>query len=75
MIFILMSGLLTPVASMPGWAQAITCFNPLRYFMEVMRAIYLKGSGMANLLPQFFTLCGFAIVFIGWAAWSYKKSA
>ncbi|MCL2436278.1 MAG: ABC transporter permease, partial [Lentimicrobiaceae bacterium] len=74
LIIILLSGLFTPVSSMPKWAQTITAFNPLRYFMEVMRAVYLKGSSMRELLPQFFALCGFAVVFNAWAVLSYKKS-
>jgi ABC-2 type transport system permease protein len=74
-LLILMSGLFTPINSMPNWSQAITLFNPLRYFMEVMRAVYLKGSAMSDLLPQFFALCGFAVVFNGWAVLSYKKSS
>jgi len=74
LIIILISGLYTPVSSMPKWAQYITAFNPLKYFMEVMRAVYLKGSGMRELLPQFFALCGFAVFFNVWAVLSYKKS-
>ncbi|MDR2847854.1 MAG: ABC transporter permease [Bacteroidales bacterium] len=74
MILILLSGLFTPVSSMPQWAQVITCFNPLRYFMEVMRAVYLKGSSFAELTTQFFALCGFAAVFSIWAVASYRKT-
>ncbi|MCL2247084.1 MAG: ABC transporter permease [Lentimicrobiaceae bacterium] len=74
LIIILLSGLFTPVSSMPKWAQWVTTFNPLKYFMEVMRAVYLKGSSMRELLPQFFALCGFAVVFNAWAVMSYKKS-
>jgi ABC-2 type transport system permease protein len=59
---------------MPRWAQAITAINPLKYLMEVMRAVYLKGSGIRELLPQFFALCGFAVAFNAWAVASYKKS-
>jgi ABC-2 type transport system permease protein len=70
-----MSGLFTPISSMPGWAQTLTLFNPLRYFMEVMRAVYLKGSSMAELMPQFLALCGFAVFFNGWAVLSYRKKA
>lgn len=73
-ILILMSGLFFPVNSMPHGAQVATLFNPLRHFMEVMRAVYLKGSSMSELMPQFFALCGFAAVFDGWAVISYKKS-
>lgn len=74
MIFILMSGLFTPVSSMPQWAQVITRLNPLRYFIEVMRMVYLKGSNFAELLPHFRALVVFAIVLNLWATFSYKKS-
>lgn len=72
-IFIIMSGLFTPVSSMPRWAQIITVFNPLKYFMEVMRAVYLKGSGIAELGSRLLALCCFAVVFNGWAIMSYRK--
>ncbi len=74
LILLLMSGLFTPVASMPGWAQAITVANPLKYFIEVMRLVYLKGSGFRQLVPHFFALCGFALAFNVWAVASYRKS-
>ncbi|MDR2883457.1 MAG: ABC transporter permease [Alistipes sp.] len=74
MIFLLMSGLFTPVASMPRWAQAIAAVNPLKYFIEVMRLVYLKGSGLGQLLPQLAALCGFAVAFNVWAVFSYRKS-
>jgi ABC-2 type transport system permease protein len=74
MILLLMSGLFTPVRSMPGWAQAIAAINPLKYFIEVMRLVYLKGSGLAQLVPQLFALCGFAVAFNVWAVASYRKS-
>jgi ABC-2 type transport system permease protein len=73
MILVLMSGLFTPVSSMPRWAQTLTCFNPLRYFMEVMRGVFLKGSALRDLLPQLFALTGFAVVFNLWAVASYRK--
>ncbi|MDR1950700.1 MAG: ABC transporter permease [Bacteroidales bacterium] len=75
MVFILMSGLFTPVASMPKWAQDITIFNPLKYLMQVMRSVYLKGSAFSEMMPQFFALCAFAIGANVWAVVSYKKSS
>ena len=69
-----MSGLFTPISSMPEWAQIITIFNPLKYFMEVMRMIYLKGSGFFDLLQQFGILLLFAVVFNSWAVISYRKN-
>jgi len=43
-IFILMSGLFTPIESMPHWAQVLTEFNPIKYFVQVMRMVMLKGQ-------------------------------
>ena len=60
LIFILMSGMFTPVESMPQWAQFITIFNPLKYLVQVMRAIYLKGAGLADLSVQAGALLAFA---------------
>jgi ABC-2 type transport system permease protein len=72
-IFILMSGLLTPVASMPRWAQWITYGNPLRYYAEIMRFVYLKGCTISDILPQLGALLAFAFGANLWAVVSYKK--
>ena len=74
MIMILISGLFTPINSMPNWAKAITVVNPLKYFMEIMRMVYMKGSSFADLLPQMFALSVFAVVFNLWAVFSFKKN-
>lgn len=73
MIFILMSGLLTPIESMPEFAQMITRFVPPRYFIEVMRSVYLKGSGIADVYPSFVWLGCFTIVLTAIAILSYRK--
>jgi ABC-2 type transport system permease protein len=73
MIFILMGGLYTSIDSMPEWAQWITRFNPISYFIEVMRMVVLKGSGLADLKYHFLAMSGFAVVLNGWAVFSYKK--
>ena len=73
MIFILMSGLLTPVESMPAWAQRITWFLPPRYFIGIMRAVYLKGATVADLRTDYAALALFAVLFNLWAALSYRK--
>ena len=74
MVFILMSGLFTPVRSMPDWAQWIAAFNPLTYFIQVMRMIFLKGCGLTDLWPQFGKMLCFMSVFAGVAVWSYRKT-
>lgn len=74
LILILLSGLFTPVESMPQWAQNITILNPLKYFMQVMRLVYLKGSDISQLYSQFVALISFAVFFNVLAILSYKKS-
>ncbi|MBK8482059.1 MAG: ABC transporter permease [Proteobacteria bacterium] len=46
---ILLSGFMSPIANMPGWAQWLTAFNPVRYYIEVLRACLLKGAGFFDL--------------------------
>lgn len=75
LILILMSGLYTPFTSMPPWAQTIGSFSPLKYLIEVMRNVYLKGSKLSELLPQLYALLGFVVVFYIWAILSYKKKS
>lgn len=73
--FIFMSGLYTPIENMPGWAQFLSYLSPLRYIMYSMRMIFLKGSGIFELAPQFFALVGIALFFNTWAVLSYRKTA
>lgn len=74
LLFIMLSGLYTPVDSMPEWAQWIAAFNPLKHLMVVMRAIYLKGSNFMQLGKELIVLFGFAFAFNIWAVLSYRKS-
>lgn len=73
-IFILMSGLFTPIESMPPWAQFITEFNPIKYFVEVMRMVLLKGAGFSDIIPQLTKTALYAIIMNGLAVWSYRKT-
>ncbi len=75
MIFILMSGLFTPIESMPGWAQVVSRLNPVTYFIEVMRMVVLKGSGLRHILPHLAAVVGFGIVFNVWAILNYHKTS
>lgn len=72
-IFILMSGLLTPIASMPHWAQVITLFNPIRYIIAALRDVFIKGASFTDLLSQFIPLSLYAVAAWTWAIKSYKK--
>lgn len=75
MIFILMSGLFTPLASMPDWAKWIAYFNPVTYFIEVVRMVIMKGSGFSEITSQIGIMIGFAVFFNGWAILNYKKTS
>ncbi|HJS55698.1 MAG TPA: ABC transporter permease [Chitinophagaceae bacterium] len=73
MIFILLGGLYTSIDSMPEWAKWITRFNPVTYFIEVMRMVVLKGSALSDIKDQLLAMGGFAVVFNGWAIINYHK--
>lgn len=75
MIFILMGGLFTAIESMPGWAQAITWFNPVSYLIQVMRMIILKGSTLRDVLPHLGIIAIFAVVLNSLAVWNYRKTS
>jgi len=74
-IFILMSGLFTPIENMPVWAQKITLFNPVRYFIEVMRMVMLKGSGFAEVKMHFLVIAVYGVTILSLATWRYRKTA
>lgn len=72
-IFTLMSGLFTAIESMPKWAQTITLLNPVRYFVDIMRRVMLKGSGLMEIRNQFLALTAYAAVMVSLAVNRYKK--
>jgi ABC-2 type transport system permease protein len=73
MIFILLGGLYTSIDSMPAWAQTITKFNPVTYFIEVMRMVVLKGSNLYDIRFHLFKMLIFGVVLNGLAIWNYRK--
>ena len=74
-IFILTSGLISPVSSMPFWAQQVTRLNPLRYIITAMREIYLKGSTLGQLIGQFLPLCLYGSLASIWAVANFRKNS
>ncbi len=75
LVFMLMSGLFTPITSMPQWAQTLSLANPPRYFIDAMRSIFLKGSTMADLRDNLVVLIAFSFVINTAAIMSYRKSS
>ena len=53
---ILLSGVVTPIRSMPAWLRVVTYVNPVRYYAEVMRTTLVRGAGFAELWPQLLAL-------------------
>lgn len=58
LLFLLLSGIFTPLESAPGWAQAIAAVNPVKYFVWVMRTVLVRGGGIGDVWP---TLAGLGI--------------
>ncbi|MEZ4774148.1 MAG: ABC transporter permease [Bacteroidia bacterium] len=73
-IFIFLSGMFTAIENMPSWAQKITYFNPVRYFIEAIRMVMLKGAGLSDISRQIWTLAGYSILINGLAVWNYRKT-
>jgi ABC-2 type transport system permease protein len=74
-VFIMMSGLFTPVESMPQWAQYLDYGNPLYYFVKILRSVILKGSTFTDLLTEMTALSLFAMGMFVMAVWKYRKTA
>jgi ABC-2 type transport system permease protein len=70
---ILLSGIMTPIDSMPRWMQWLTYANPLRYFQQIARANLLKGGSLGDLWPQLLALALFGAAIFGLAAIRFHK--
>ena len=74
MIIMLLSGLFTPTRSMPDWAYTSTYINPMHYFIDAIRTVFIRGGGFREVAYQVFALLGIGIVMSLWAVQSYKKN-
>ncbi len=74
-IFILMSGIFTPIESMPVWAQKIDLANPVVYLMRINRMVMLKGSAFRDLSREMYSLMVIAMLFTVLAVLRYRKTA
>ena len=73
LIFILLSGLYTPIESMPSWAQKLAWSNPVTYMVDVMRMVLLKKAIFGDVLPHLKTILLGGVILNGLAIWSYRK--
>ena len=73
MIYLLMSGLFTPVDSMPRWVQLLSELNPVRHFVAISRAILVKGAGIVEIARPLAILAVYAVVVMSVAIMRYQK--
>jgi ABC-2 type transport system permease protein len=73
-VFVLLSGLFTPIEGMPQWAVYINYLNPMSYYMDVIKLIVLKGSGIEEIKMQISVLSGMAVVINAAALISYRET-
>ena len=69
----LLSGLFTPVRSMPHWAYVTTYVNPMHYFIDGIRTVFVRGGDMQSIAHNLIVLSAFALIMSCWAMYSYKK--
>lgn len=72
---ILLSGFLFPVNSMPRVFQALTLINPLRHYLEIVRALFLKGAGVEALWTQLLALLGMGVGLLWMAAGRFRAAS
>jgi ABC-2 type transport system permease protein len=72
MPFALLSGLATPISSMPEVLQYLTFINPLRYAIDIAHRVYLEGAGLRLLIPELWPLAVIAVVMLSAASWMFR---
>ena len=71
----LLSGLFTPTRSMPEWAYLTTYINPMHYFIDAIRTVFIRGGGFQNVVHQIIALLAIGAFMATWAVQSYKKNS
>ncbi len=72
---ILLSGLFTPVRSMPQWSYLTTYVNPMHYFIDAIRTVFVRGGDFASVAHQVLALSVIAVLMNVWAVVSYRKNS
>jgi len=70
---VMLSGFMSPIESMPKVFQWLTVINPIRYFLEIVRGVFLKGIGVAELWPQYLTLTVMSVGTLFMATRRFKR--
>lgn len=69
-----LSGNMTPIESMPKFLQGFTAFSPLRYYMDIILGIFLKGTDMTELWNPALHMAGLGLLLFAFAAWVFKRN-
>lgn len=71
--FFMLSGFSFPIRNMPEGVQWLTYLNPVRYFMEIVRGVFLQGAGISTLWPQILSLAVFGVIVLGLSVSRFHK--
>ncbi len=71
---ILLSGFIFPIEAMPSYVQPVAYIIPFTYFVDIIRGILLKGNSFIEMMPQFFALGAFAVFFILFSIFRFRKT-
>jgi ABC-2 type transport system permease protein len=70
---VILSGYATPIANMPPLVQDLTLINPLRYFLIILRGVFLEGLSVSQLLDQYWPMLLIGILNLGMAGWLFRR--
>jgi ABC-2 type transport system permease protein len=70
---IILSGFATPIANMPAWVQDLTLLNPMRYFLVIVRGVFLEGSSVSSLASQYWPMAMIGAVTLAAAGWLFRR--
>jgi ABC-2 type transport system permease protein len=70
---IILSGFATPIANMPVWVQDLTLLNPMRYFLVIVRSVFLEGAGVNALAAQYWPMAVIGAASLAAAGWLFRK--
>jgi ABC-2 type transport system permease protein len=69
---IILSGFATPIANMPQTVQYLTLMNPMRYFLVILRSVFLEGGSVPLLWPEYWPMAIIGVINLALAAWLFR---
>jgi ABC-2 type transport system permease protein len=75
MVYLLMSGLFTPIASMPVWAQWVAQLSPVKHFIVIMRSVLVKGAGFAEIQLPLYVLAVYGTLVLALAVRQHSRTS